>query len=280
MGALRQAYNIYNKPAYTSDLDAWYDEFHARLRIKTEDEKTADEVLRLIASLQLPAPKNQHEFLYGNEAIIIFSNIYSVTLRIFVPGERTYMDDNPWVLPSIGRFQAGRAYLEICPGEQGTNNPAYVDILKKNLIETGVELWDNYTGTSNIGLWPLKTPQFPEGIPVVIDKGAVQALSFQMPEVKEKIAEAYDKMGIRREDFESFLKPLKDALSAAVADDFDAEKMRAFWRLCEEFANDGKLVAGWQQDRDNPYKLQEVRTAAQAFDKRVGWYRTPPGAGA
>lgn len=275
MGALSQAYNIYNKPAYTSDLDAWYDEFHARLRIKTEDEKTADEVLRLVDRLQLPAPKNQHEFLYGNEAIIIFSNIYSVTLRIFVPAEETYMDDNPWVLPAIGRFQAGRAYLEICPGARGTNNPDYVAVLSRNLADTGVELWDNYTGTSNIGLWPIATPQFPEGIPVVIDKGAVRALSTVTPDLQKSIAEAYDRMGIRREDFEGFLKPLKDALSAAVADDFEPQKMRAFWRLCEAFANDGKLVAGWQQDRDNPYKLQEVRSAAEKFDRRVNWYRTP-----
>lgn len=279
MGALSQAYNIYNKPEYTSELDAWYDEFHARLRIKTGDENTADEVLKLVDKLQLPAPKNQHEFLYGNEAIIIFSNIYSVTLRIFVPEENTYMDDNPWVLPAIGRFQAGAAYLEICPGQQGTNNPDYVEVLKKNLAETGVDMWDNYTGTSNIGLWPIKTPQFPEGIPVVIDKGAVQPLPGSIPGLKENIEAAYEKMGISRDDFEGFMRPLKEALADAVADDFNAQKMQKFWQMCESFSKDGKLVAGWQQDRDNPYKLQEVRSAAEKFDKRVNWYRTPPGAG-
>jgi len=213
-------------------------------------------VLKLLEDLQLPIPQKESEFMAGTEGCIIFINRYGAVIRIEEKDDRYDVNDSQWVLQPIARFQVGKAVVEICPACAFESDKGRYEAMKEGLEKDGLKLHD--PGLRQTGRIPLKTPEFPDGVTVVVDRGAVKRLSDDIRPVKSALQER-------------FYGPLRKKMAEAYdGKTFDAQKVREFWGLCEEFVRDGKLVIGWNNYRPlydnkwegkNPKGLQAARKA-------------------
>lgn len=236
--------------------------------------ETLQDVAKVLASLRLPVPDHENEFLKANRGAILFSNYYGVTVRIEekVPLLETYdnamivrLPDYPLMIQPIARMDAGHAVIEICPGTNLANDRFYADHVWRVMFEGGLDFFDD--GIHNVGLLPVKTKKYPEGIPVVIDRLSVLVLT----ERSDRVKQALKTIGCK-EDPQNIYAPLRKAFKKASGKDNAAnpKKINSFWQQCRKFKRQGKLIAGWNQDRYDRFKLYEPRKAAKAYDKAMG----------
>lgn len=207
---------------------------------------TAQSVLSAIEKLGLPMPTDG-EFVKGSEGPLILLNDYNLAIRIDPVANKgrtlgfnwDRINDSPFVLRPIGSVIVGKAVVEICAGAHQTADKNVECELQRQLKESGLYFWDS--GLMNVGILPVKTPDFPNGIPVVIDRLAVRKLSRSANIISKAVQEASLKE-------EEFYAPLRQAFLQAWpagAENPDASKMKAFWAICHDYARAGKLVAGW-----------------------------------
>jgi hypothetical protein len=239
-----------------------------------------------LGHLQLPIPECGEDFAAGSEGTLMFSNLYGVVIRVEEEKER--IDDSPWVMQPLGRFKVGHRTLEICPALRNSYNIKDVALLVKNLERTGIHFFDDCI--HNVGLLPYTTPEFPEGVPVVIDRGGVKVR--QHEENGAKIA--LEDMGVETDPQEKLYGPLRRALKdawPAGAPAPDAKKVTRFWELCRESVEQNKWVAGWTQDRteikhiiaspdvadddEHEEKSEKAKNAALRYDQSIS-KRTGP----
>ncbi len=235
---------------------------------------SADNVLEVFDRLGLPAPRSGKEFLAGAEGGLVFLNQYGLVIRIEHSDPEngrfgwSRVDDSGWVLRPLAGIEAGHAHVEICPGCNLEQDARKIDYLKKRLEEQRIDFWDRWL--VNIGRVPVCTERFPEGMPVVIDRLAVCALTESAEPVAKALAqEAQDAAEVQ----ETLYAPLRAALDEAWPDKegpADAKKMQTFWKLCAQYVADGKMVAGWNQAEIGVYyKTDIVINVAKTYGARL-----------
>ncbi|MBA4152244.1 MAG: hypothetical protein C0509_06755 [Acinetobacter sp.] len=148
------------------------------------------------------------------------------------------------MLQPLGTFDAGEAVVEICPACRFEDDKKNYHFVKAALKGEGINFWD--TGLRNMGRLPVGNAQFPDGIPVVVDRRAVKMLADDVKPVK---------LGLQGKHF----KPLRTAFNAAVRSRTQAP---LFLQKCEEFVAEGKMVAGWNDYRplvDNKWEGEQAK---------------------
>jgi hypothetical protein len=247
--------------------------FLAYLR-ETFDQATAQKVVESFQKLDLPLPQDEKEFLMGTEGGLVFLNRYGMVIRIenanspqsLFKADR--INDSPWILQPLATIDAGKAVIELCPGCHFGNDDADVSYLYEALLKQGTAFWDY--GLPNVGRLPFKTPQFPEGVPVVIDRLAVRKLSDSVKPVQQALMNVNDdELREAAEAQERLYAPLRLAFDEGWA---DSGKMPQFWSLCREGVQEGKLVAGWNEGagfRGGSFKTDAAIEAAKHYENRL-----------
>ena len=237
---------------------------------------TARNVFKAFEQMGLPAPDKKEEFLKGTEGALIFINELGVVVRIenevseFAQYER--IDDSPQILKPLGSISAGEAIIEICPGCRNDVNSNDRTDLRRSLKRQGFNFWDS--ALRNIGRLPVKTAEFPNGIPVVIDRlavdrltrGAKRAKSF-LSKIKSEKADKILAAAVGAE--EALYGPLRDSFNENWP---DTQKMKTFWGLCRSYVAEGKLVAGWNHNESRSSyddKIRGAKSSAGNYAERL-----------
>ena len=241
------------------------------LQKKFKDKATTSAVLDAFEKMGQPAPEFSNEFKIGTEGVLVFLNQFGLVLRIekesdFIASRVTpeRINDSPWILKPIASIKVGNnAVFEICPGcflEEDTKKTAdLIDLLRKQ----NIDFWDVHF--SNIGCIPVKTPRFPEGILVIIDRLAVTNLTKNITPVRLSLEE-FEEAREAWEAQEELYGPLRQAFDAAWT---DTQKMEQFFGLCRRYENEEKLVAGWNESRFfGGNKARQAKRAAAVYEDR------------
>lgn len=236
-------------------------EFTRQLLHRFESRPTVAAIVSTFDKLKLPLPESADESLDGTEGFMVFLDAFGVVLRIesknATRAER--VDDNARILRPLGSIDAGEVIIEICPGTHAGKSKPASNFLKKALKEEGVDFWDD--GVPNIGHLPLATPEFPEGVPVVIDRLAVRRLTNAaksirpMLDIQEKI---YGSLRL------AFANAWPEGMDFPVA-------MTGFWEKCHDFRLAGKLVDGWNETvpAGKYSRVAKVQQAALRYGQRL-----------
>lgn len=229
---------------------------------------TAQEILKSFQKMGLPEPESTYEVLKATEGFLVFLNKYGIVIRIEYkdaknsPSEEILdrVNNSEWILKPIASIDVGKAIIEICPGCHISKNVEYVHQLKETLAKQRIIFWD--AGPRNIGLMPIKTTQFPEGVPVVIDRLAVAKLSNSAGLARKVLDKEIVKM--QRKLYGPLQRSFKDTWP-------DPEKMKQFWSLCEQYVAEEKLIAGWNAAAaDDPYsKPTRAYMCAKNYGERL-----------
>lgn len=225
--------------------------------------ETAVKVASAFSKLGLPMPEKEEEFLDGAEGGLVFVNKYGLVIRIenknfeddeFKPAR---INNSGFVVQSLATMEAGEAVIEVIPGCKLASKDEYRVYLKDNLAGQGINFFDRRI--SNIGHLPVTTPSFPEGVPVVIDRLAVGTLSAATGQISDAMKQQAAEAATAQEQLYG---PLKTALQSGLA---QPGQMKNFWKMCESYMAEGKLVSAWagveKEGAGKPY------IAAQASKK-------------
>lgn len=295
------------RPEFVSNLERYFG-FHQ-----------SQEIVRALEKLMIRLPQRNEEYIEGTDGIIIFSNEHAAVIRIelqdrlsarnvllssgkckILPDSLRHImskhmprksseisrqiriDDSPWVLRPLASV-AGRDYkIEILPGVHFENKLSMNRHAYRGLLAEGNHYWD--ARVDNIGRLPFPTPEFPDGVPVVVDRMAVERLSGRIDPVKTalfemkcrlqqygySLSEVFSRATTLKQKLTDYISatvyPKKDSLhmesdpqdvlygslkksfSAAWPQDQDSpdpEKMKFFWEALRAAKQEGRLIAGW-----------------------------------
>lgn len=254
----------------------------------TFDAATARDVLGTFARVGLPAPQKEDEFLAGTEGSLLFLNRYGVVIRIEHKDTQNSpsgfssdrIDDSPWVLRPLASIDAGKAVFEICPGTHTSDDEMEALYLKEMAKSDGVNFWD--AGAQNIGRIPVSTPLMPQGIHVVIDRGAVNLLSEATNPIRHALAGEF---AVQTKAAHEAVESFYGGLTRRFGDCWSGGRpMRDFWNLCAKYAAAGKLVAGWNEkninDRFAENKKRRAMDKASRYEDRLRGANAPAPAAA
>lgn len=212
-------------------------------------DRTTQRVKEVLAAMDLPLPK-RGAIVTGSEGALIFLDDYGIMLRVELTddllrkGER--INDHPMVLQPLGQHKITEyAVLEICPGVHVTKDKNVRDLLFQKLPQSGVGMWDFQI--CNAGVLPIRLPQFPDGVPVVIDRLAVERLSGAVQETKDALAV----FGLASDVQQLTYGELKNSFAKAWPqgqDNPDPQAFKDFLQLCIRHKSLGHLVSGWARD--------------------------------
>lgn len=240
------------------------------IKYVSDDRKTVSAIGRIIADLGLPLPYDGADYVKGADGLILFSSRFGVVLRIEADTPSRDINRNPWVLQPLGTYRAGKARIEVCPGVETTNDPEDLTTVTCALPSTGFQMNDPHEG--NIGLLPVRSPNFPNGIPVVIDRPAVSLLTRRIKNVKVALRQ----MGLAEDPQTKLYAPLRQALKEAWPNSTkrpDHLKMKKFWMLCQKSVKEGTLIAGWDHldhcPNDGVEKQYAAADSAQNYDQKI-----------
>lgn len=236
---------------------------------REDSEDAAMHVCSMLTAMGLPLPA-QGSIMTGSEGALIFLNDYGITLRIektddqLIRGDR--VNDHPMVLQPLGSRQiSNNVMIEVCPGCKLAQDKSGLKALVESLPATGINLWDRQVG--NTGLMPFKTAAFPDGIPVVIDRIAVEKLSDDVLPVKDILA----MLNLELNPQEIY-QPLQDAFDVSWPEGQVLPCIEGFMKFlqkCVEYKNRGYLEAGWldapvEGSKIKPYEDAKRNMAADA----------------
>lgn len=220
-------------------------------------------IIAAFKKIRLPLPRTTEEFMAGTDGCLIFSNRYGLVIRI-EEKEKSPVRPSQWVLQPLGVFDAGEAVIEVCPACLFEDDKQNYHFVKAALKQEGINFWD--TGLRNMGRLPITTAQFPQGIPVVVDRRAVKMLSDAVEPVAKDLQSRH-------------YGPLRRAFNTAAT---TKRSSGVFLKRCEEFVADGRLVAGWNDYRplvDNKWEGDNAKgkiagEKAAAYDALLPAVRT------
>jgi hypothetical protein len=260
-------FNIFNKFTRTSATD-----FEQRLTTYF-DVETCVRVQAMLSDLGLPLPDKKETFMTARKGALLFLEDYGVVIRIESKptphGNNARINNSDWVLQPLVSLPAGKALIEICPGCAPATTMEQAEFVNKQLKKEGI----NYADIQlvNTGLLPFKTPAFPDGIPVVIDRLAVNRFKHTLAPLKAHFSKTPPQ--------KSLYTPLKNAFHAAWPEGQahpDPEKMQNFWQFCTKNVTTGILVAGWKipigdiDDYNDHYeKKNKAVTVGKAYAKKL-----------
>jgi len=234
---------------------------------KKFDSVTASKVLGVFEKLGLPPPSRRKEFANGSHGGIVFLNDCGVVIRVEVTDMRhaklnpDRVSSSARVLRPLGSVSAGLATVEICPGYDYEDSEENSDALIRDLRSEGIDFFDS--GAHNVGRLPVKLPQFPNGVPCVIDRGAVRKLSRLTYPVRRALLFLVDHLpgaNTSRHVVAQAEKELYDPLRKTFKSAWpNPEKMKLFWNLCRRYTAEGKLIAGWNKGDGS-----DIRTSCAA----------------
>lgn len=252
-------------------------EFFDYLKTKFGND-TAAEVIDVFQKMGLPVPEDACEFMPGTEGAIVFLNPYGLVLRVEFKNSKVSpspdywafdrIDDNPWILQPLASIKAGAAIIEVCPGCAFDASQQSLHFLTGELWKDKIDFWDKSLG--NMGRIPVATPQFPKGIPVIIDRLAVKFLVDSVAPIKTALEKQAADGAM--ETIEKLYAPLQKSFRQSFP---DKQKMRDFWKLCQSYVQDGKMVAGWNDDGANAIddidlkKTKSAKGIAQVYESRL-----------
>lgn len=230
-----------------------------RCLIKKFDETTYKSVISILTKLTVPLPDEVDTFMPVATGVLLFLEPYGMVIRI-EPKNIERFNDSPWVLQPLLTLEAGDALVEVCPACPPATDMKQVTRLKRELKKENLDYKDSQL--VNTGLLPYKTPSFPNGIPVVIDRLAVERLHGKTAFIQSLLSTlSFPKNnGQSIDPQEQLYAPLKKNIQDAwqnIQDNADPKKMVSFWQSCKENVTAGILVAGWNQP------LKEIKNQHQ-----------------
>lgn len=133
---------------------------------------TANNISKMFSMLGLPEP-SEGAFLPANDGGLLFLNDYGVVIRFEhrLNSIKKTCFTHPAILQPLAVLETGNTRIEICPGVKLAKGlkPHEMEYIVNSLAADGLELTDpNYQ--TNFGYLPMATPEFPDGIPVLIDR--------------------------------------------------------------------------------------------------------------
>jgi|GEM_PF-1662829 hypothetical protein len=234
-------------------------------------EDSAYKICQILDYFDLLIP-NADEYYRGADGVLIFLNDYGCVLRFEAidrhATNRSNRVDHPHVLQPVFSRSYPNFVFEICPGvlpftaAQQRNMHRLHKKLKQILAKDHVDFWDGDSLRNN-GLLPLRLPEFPEGIPVVIDRLAVRSFSDMAPlraALKNRSVIVYEAQ-------KTLYGPIADAFNTAWPVMSSAprrhELTKAFALLKQE-TTAGNLIPGWlSEDHRTGVALKSKRYAAR-----------------
>ncbi len=233
------------------------------------DPPTIEKIIYTLEQLQVPLPQKPDEFMRGTHGALIFDDYCGLLIRIEKAGTSQYgerVNGHRFVLQPLRSFDLGEAVIEVVPGTHVSYKKEQLWEVESALETTPYHLSDRSVG--NTGFLPLKTPEFPNGYPVVIDRAAVECLTEETWEIAEALYRIKD-------DQRKFYTPYRLALLDAWpegAPSADTAKIKAFREMCKEGRRRGDLVQGWHQadlaDVEDPKTVIASKTAT-AYRRRL-----------
>ena len=245
---------------------------------KSQDRASEVRIKETFEEFGLPYPDNTDQFLSGAAGKLVFLNRYGMLLRIELDENHfDRVDDSPFVLPVVKSIRAGKYRVELCLGGKPETDPENVQLVKDLLAADGVDYWD--TKVANNGRLPLKTNTFPEGIPIIIDRLAVERHSFSVRGIKRALK------SLKRKLKGNPIKAIRSEVSEAIQENYgelikafddawpsnqkhaDPVKMKSAWRLAEDLLEQGKITAGWNEVEKG--KGSVAADAAEKYEGRI-----------
>jgi len=152
-------------------------------------------------------------------------------------------DGVAWMSRPLGRRCVGGASIEFCAGGTQTDDATQEKILQDYFAWHGFHLWD--AKLSNLAVLPVKTPHFPDGATIVIDRLSAERLTSALKDIPSALNELEKEL---RAAEEALYAPLRRAFDAAWPEGApapDTVKMQAFFDLCRQKVKEGVLIPGW-----------------------------------
>lgn len=234
-------------------------------------------LLRIFDAFRWP-DVTEGEFVSGTESNLLFLNRYGLVLRT---GERLYTPESDLILRPLATVDAGRdCVIDLIPGVRAIAKDWTVAPMLGAVLEN--EDIDFHDATAqNVGYIPAVLPDFPSGVPVVIDRGAVSELnrafreynsSRNVPEV-QALRQSFNRETLRGIQ-EKFYAPLRESFESAWprGGKPDHEGISRFLSLCA--AEIKKADAGqpamlsncWTRDDFDQGKPPKAAAAAQRYE--------------
>lgn len=247
-------------------------EFYAFLKdTVVADENSLKKIRHTLAQLQIPEPENIGEFIRGTEGALLLSNEYGMTVRLErrVPTYKDHIrryNDHPLILQPIASIDCDDVICEICPGVYNLDDFTAPLIQREVMRRTGVLFWDE--SSSNMGVLPFKTVNYPSGVPVVVDRTAVLAISNSLTHIDELL----EGMGVAADPQSYLYTPLRRMFKEAWPEGSaaaDPDKMAAFWQETMTQVDEELLIAGWLEHREDDHKLKQAQMSSIKLDQRI-----------
>lgn len=234
-----------------------------------------DDVSGLFNNLLLPVPSKNHFFTTSDNGAMVFVNPAGVVVRLSVP-EREPLDgnykfkvdhiDHPAVLKPLGSFRYGKLQVDIMPGVKLGTDYGAIGALHHKLAADGYDFWDSRT-IGNLGYLPVKTTEYPDGIPVVIDRNSVHRKPDFDHTQPLRIDEPYHHLQAFYDSLPKFADAWPD-----VSQPSDPAKVSVFWNAARAKMQEGALQTGWMDGTYTdifPYYAAHAETSrAQRVSKR------------
>lgn len=253
-----------------------------------------DFVQRGFAQLGLPVPGAGEYIETVDCGHLAFITPAGCTIRLeaadpvngaHVPG---YDDLNSeFVLQPIGRIDGPGVSLCVYPGvdvpwmEVDSDGRDYVgdDLfrLDRRLSRDHLDIPAFDLRGDNIGYLPFTSPEWPRGVPVIIDPGAVQELSGDVVAVRNIVQVVKRVLGIRKNPL-SYTSPVRQAdlfsdlrnqFAYAMTQATDPERdaaMDDFWAACAAAKARGFLKSDWVTLPEN---FKNIPAAARQYERSV-----------
>lgn len=189
-------------PAKTGDTTpkAAFNAAASRIRTRFEEvlaHKMGDErargVVEKLEQMQIPLPDSGNQFLTGHTGYLMFSNTHGVVIRIETE-DTAYksgtmrINDSAWMLRPIAVVRSQDVLIEVCPGVHYENSDAESRKLYWKMWGDGYHYWDERL--DNAGRLPFKSPEFPDGVTVVIDRLSATELSVGLAPIMRALSVA------------------------------------------------------------------------------------------
>ncbi len=248
-----------------------------------DDKVARQDFLRdAFARLGLPVPGQKEYIETVDCGHLLFLTAAGCTVRLEQSdptdplGTSGYTNLNSeFVLQPLGRIDGPGLSLCVYPGlisPWGDDNstPVEADLarLTERLKQEKIHFFDFDARGDNIGYLPFASPEWPRGVPVVIDPGAVIRLSESLNPVKRvlhKLRDLLNPAPVPAPAKQAELYgDLRDCFAAALAG--TGPTMESFWSECILSARAGQLQADWLRV---PESFKSIPSAAQAYDERL-----------
>lgn len=250
-----------------------------KARVQVEGQRLAF----IFDQLQLPFPTCFSQCINGDAGVVIPLNPYGIVLRIETPdrmsvSSRVRVNNSKWALKPLIAAEAGFLVFEMCPGISSVPEESSLGIsVKQGLGEDGYYFNDCYA--RNVGRLPIRTLDYPEGLPVTLDRlSAKRAFGAQA-----KLQSYLSRFSLQ----DIFYEELTDILKQAwpdTAKSADSGLIQQFWTMCVEYKKYGKLVDGWNGLREQQgqgfwdAEVVAARTSLRAaeYEQLLTSYNTLP----